>query len=109
MAAAQSSSIVADGFCRAAFPRFFSQSDFFRSHWLTMNVAIASIVLTSENVRSNFRTESTVNAGGIVIVGAGNVFRHFVMRVGHLMILCWFDVVSISWLPFRQKFISLMV
>jgi hypothetical protein len=78
--------IATDGFRRAAFSCILRQGDFFGCDGLSVDVAVARIFLPLEEERRNFGAHSAVDAAGVVVIEAGNVFRHFVHWISHVMI-----------------------
>ena len=78
-----SASVIADGFYRTAFHRFLAKLLFFGSRGLLVNVGVAAIIIAAKITRGGLAAEVTVNASGVDIESARNVFGHLFGPFGH--------------------------
>jgi hypothetical protein len=77
-------SVIANGFNRAAFHRFFAEPFFFGCLRLLVNVGVAAVVIPLEVCRGGFAAQITVDALIIDIEFARYVLGIFVRGVGHV-------------------------
>jgi hypothetical protein len=77
-------SVIANGFNRAAFHRFFAEPFLLWTLRLLVNVGVAAVVIPLEVCRSGFAAQITIDALIIDIEFARYVLGIFVRGVGHV-------------------------
>ena len=81
----QSRAVVADGFNRAAFHRFFAHRFLLRILRLFVNVGVSAVVVPLEIGRRGFAAQIAIDALIIDVKFPGDIFRVFVCRICHVL------------------------
>jgi hypothetical protein len=93
-------SVVPDRVRGADRQSLFGELDFLGRDGLSIDVRVGCVILSPEELGSVIAALVAIDAAGVVVVGAGNIFRRFVFWNGHGF--------KLSRLAQCRKFISLI-